>query len=80
MFTLSHSTFKTGMWPERRDKMPLYNTHCNNCEKDATRKLSYQEYELAKDGTIPCECGGTTKIVFDPSSVSFTLKDGESGG
>lgn len=60
----------------------LYQTHCQNCSKDTTRKLSFQEYDQVKDGSmsLSCACGGAAHIVFDPSQVSFVLKDGESGG
>lgn len=29
---------------------------------------------------LECRCGGRPELEFDPGSVSFTLRDGESGG
>ena len=62
--------------------MPMYQTHCQSCSKDSPRKLSFQEYDQVKDGAKPltCDCGGSVALVFDPSAVSFVMKDGESGG
>lgn len=62
--------------------MPLYNTHCDACSRDSTRKLSFAEYDQVAQGarSLTCECGGAEALVFDPSAVSFVLKDGESGG
>lgn len=62
--------------------MPLYNTHCAACSKDDTRKLSFQEYDRVSEGTVAleCECGGHSELMFDPSAVSFVMKDGAAGG
>jgi hypothetical protein len=62
--------------------MPLYNTHCVACAKDDIRRLSFAEYDQISNGTVPleCECGGGLELVFDPSAVSFVLRDGEAGG
>lgn len=62
--------------------MPIYNTHCPACSKDTTQRLSFQEFDQVVSGTVSlsCDCGGSPALVFDPSAVSFVLKDGESGG
>lgn len=62
--------------------MPMYATQCSACQKASDRKLSFQQYDALKSGTekLACECGGQATLVFDPSAVSFVLKDGESGG
>jgi hypothetical protein len=62
--------------------MPMYDTQCPTCTKQDTRKLSFQDYENVTAGamTLECSCGGKPELVFDPSDVSFVLKDGESGG
>jgi hypothetical protein len=70
------------MW-EKRDKMPIYNTVCPECGTQAPRKITYGEYDHVVKGEqslAACLCGGFPAIVFDPSTVSFVLKDGESGG
>ena len=60
--------------------MPMYQTRCAGCQTTSTMRVNYSDYEtVSKDG-IPCVCGGAYSIVFDPSAVSFVLKDGESGG
>ena len=62
--------------------MPLYDTQCSACLKRETRKLSFQQYEEVASGasSLGCSCGGKPELIFDPSAVSFVLKDGESGG
>ncbi len=62
--------------------MPVYNTHCAGCSKDDTRKLSFREYDQVTEGNVAldCECGGHPELTFDPSAVSFVLRDGQSGG
>lgn len=44
--------------------------------------MSFEQYGLSKEGQyhLDCSCGGVAEVVFDPSAVSFVLKDGESGG
>jgi hypothetical protein len=61
--------------------MPLYDTRCAICLEHETRKLSFQQYDEVTSGavTLNCHCGGQRALVFEPS-VSFVLKDGESGG
>lgn len=62
--------------------MPLYDTQCWSCQNRETRKLSFQQYEEVISGarSLACSCGGRPELVFDPSAVSFVLKDGEAGG
>ena len=65
--------------------MPMYSTQCSTCQQTATRKLSFQDYNAVQAGTntLACldqVCKGSAALVFDPSAVSFVLKDGESGG
>jgi len=62
--------------------MPVYDTQCKTCQKHETRKLSFEQYEEVKSGSVAlaCACGGKPDLVFDPSAVSFVLKDGEAGG
>jgi hypothetical protein len=62
--------------------MPLYTTKCKRCGVHHTIKLSFQEYDLVQAGTkdLACACGGAKSLIFDPITVSFILRDGESGG
>lgn len=65
--------------------MPLYSVKCQVCEKTGSARLSFAEYDQAKEGTfqVTCpdpECEGWAEIVFNPGDVAFVLKDGESGG
>jgi hypothetical protein len=62
--------------------MPLYDTQCSTCQKQEIRKLSFEQYEGVSSGTVvlACACGGKPDLVFEPSAVSFVLKDGEAGG
>lgn len=62
--------------------MPVYSTQCQSCQATQDRKLTYQEYDEVKAGTrtLPCSCGGSLSLGFDPSKVAFVLKDGPSGG
>jgi len=63
--------------------MPMYRTQCAKCQKVEERRLTFQQYDAVKAGTtLTCsgECGGQVGLVFDPTDVSFVLKDGESGG
>jgi hypothetical protein len=47
-------------------------------------RLSFSDYDDVRNGEKNLLCnsceGGKCQIVFDPSSVQFVLKDGESGG
>lgn len=60
--------------------MPMYQTRCSGCETTSTMRVNFSEYDAVSKEGIPCICGGASTIVFDPSAVSFVLKDGESGG
>jgi hypothetical protein len=63
--------------------MPQYTTQCHVCEKQGSQRLTFAEYDEAKDGKrdVTCpHCGGWASIVFDPGNVTFVLKDGASGG
>ncbi len=62
--------------------MPTYNTQCNTCQATSECKLSFRDHDDVREGRklLACSCGGELCIVFQPSDVSFVLKDGESGG
>lgn len=65
--------------------MPTYKTQCQTCQTVTDRRLSYQDYDAVKSGSnkLTCEnlaCLGPVALQFDPSAVSFVLKDGVSGG
>lgn len=62
--------------------MPTYSTLCKSCETVADKRLSFHDYEAVKTGKLPlkCSCGGSVQLEFSPETVSFILKDGESGG
>lgn len=63
--------------------MPTYATKCEKCENAHNLRLSFADYDAVKLGTKLLECGGCggkVSLVFDPGSVNFVLKDGESGG
>lgn len=62
--------------------MPVYDTRCEGCEATTARKLSYAEYDEVSTGRVRmgCSCGGRLELVFEPSAVSFVLRDGEAGG
>jgi len=61
--------------------MPVYTFEC----PDGTRfshRLSITEYKAIRDGdkVLLDDDNNELRLVFDPGSVSFTLKDGETGG
>ena len=61
----------------------MYATACQKCQKQAQVKLSFTDYDAVKLGTstLACaDCEGAVTLVFDPGSVNFILRDGESGG
>jgi len=62
--------------------MPVYNTRCAACQEASSRRLTFQQYDEVQSGALQldCSCGGKVELMFDPSAVSFVLKDGESGG
>ena len=63
--------------------MPIYNTQCRGCQKTSEIRLTFSDYDGVRLGTkiLGCaSCSETVEIVFNPSDVSFILRDGESGG
>jgi hypothetical protein len=62
--------------------MPRYSTQCQACQKQETRKLTFEQYDLVKKGQfhLDCICGGQVELLFDPIGVDFILSDGPSGG
>ena len=62
--------------------MPTYSSKCQGCGTAAAVRLTFAEYDEVKAGikTLPCTCGGSALIEFNPGEVEFVLKDGESGG
>lgn len=62
--------------------MPQYSVRCETCGESTTVRLTFRAYDAVKTGaeSVACACGGTSRLEFDPSSVSFSLKDGASGG
>lgn len=64
--------------------MPTYTVQCQTCQAHGDIRLSFQDYDGIQSGdkNLVCnECeNGQCQIVFDPSTVQFVLKDGESGG
>lgn len=63
--------------------MPTYVTQCKDCKNSGDVRLSFSDYDSIKTGgsNLICNgCGGHCEIQFDPSSVSFVLRDGPSGG
>jgi len=63
--------------------MPLYQTQCQKCKNAGDVRMSFADYDSIKAGEkcLVCNgCAGKCEILFDPSSVQFVLKDGESGG
>lgn len=63
--------------------MPLYTIVCEACSVSGDIRLSFADYDAVKadEQKLVCNaCEGKCGIVFDPSSVQFILKDGESGG
>lgn len=47
-----------------------------------TKRLSFADYDAVQSGekVLTTESGQTLELVFDPGTVGFVLKDGESGG
>lgn len=63
--------------------MPTYQTQCQKCGDAGDLRLSFTDYDAIKSGVsnLVCNtCSGPCALLFDPSSVQFILKDGESGG
>lgn len=63
--------------------MPTYSLACLECGHTEDRRLSFSDYDKVKAGesTITCpQCTEVMQISFQPSHVTFVLKDGPSGG
>lgn len=63
--------------------MATYQVQCQKCGEAGDLRLTFKDYDAIKDGSsqLACNsCTGTCAILFDPSSVQFVMKDGESGG
>jgi hypothetical protein len=62
--------------------MPTYTTHCQNCGDSGDLRLSFIDYDDIQRGDkkLVCnQCDHSCEILFDPSSVQFVMKDGETG-
>jgi len=63
--------------------MPTYAVECQDCGSAYDQRLSFTQYDEVKTAKslLPCKsCNGNAQIAFKPGSVSFVMKDGESGG
>lgn len=62
--------------------MPMYTFKRPTDGAITTRKLSFDEYELLKQGTIHIadDDGVVLELIFNPGTMNFSLKDGPSGG
>lgn len=63
--------------------MPLYSTRCTACREERDVRLSFAQYDEAREGkrTLACKsCGEVAEIQFAPGNLGFTFRDGESGG
>jgi hypothetical protein len=61
--------------------MPTY-TFKNAAGETTAKRLTFQEFAEVRAGTrvVADDAGQPLELVFDPGSVRFLLKDGESGG
>ena len=61
--------------------MPIYTFRCPSGEI-LRRRMSIADYEAIKEGekTLLDENDEELELLFDPGTVGFVLKDGESGG
>jgi hypothetical protein len=61
--------------------MPVYTFECPDGTR-FTHRLSIAEFKAIRDGeaVLLDEDDNDLRLVFDPGKISFTLKDGESGG
>lgn len=57
--------------------MPTYSVACKGCGKVGERKLTFSEMS---DFSEACTCGSSIVVMFAPSAMNFTLRDGPSGG
>lgn len=65
--------------------MPNYSVQCEGgCEGVHEARLTFEQYDATKKGEtgLLCpKCGeAPAKLVFNPGSVNFILREGESGG
>ena len=62
--------------------MPTYTFTREDDGKAVKKRFTFAEYKKIKDGTttVVDEDGTPLLLEFNPGSVKFTLKDGESGG
>jgi len=63
--------------------MPIYVTQCEKCGDSGDLRLSFSTYDDIQKGSkqlVCTQCEGACKILFDPSTVQFIMRDGESGG
>ncbi len=62
--------------------MPTYTVRNTQSGELLSKRLRFSEYEAIKSGSthLETEDGVVLELVFDPGSVGFVLKDGESGG
>ena len=63
--------------------MPTYSLACLECGHTEDRRLTYTEYDKIKAGETSLTCPQCTEamgINFQPTAVTFVLKDGPSGG
>lgn len=63
--------------------MPHYATKCTGCAKDAVVNLTFTTYKSVKEGLSTLECASChqpVELVFQPSALNVSFKDGPSGG
>ena len=63
--------------------MPTYAVECHECGHSEDRRLSFTEYDQAKQGLValPCpKCTCQMVLGFSPGTIGLVLKDGPSGG
>ena len=65
--------------------MPVYEFRCESAESPHSFDLPltfsrFEAVEKGEEGVLCAECGEPARPVFNPQSVAFSLKEGESGG
>jgi predicted nucleic acid-binding Zn ribbon protein len=63
--------------------MPTYSLACLECGHTEDRRLAFTDYDKVKAGETILTCPKCTEVMqigFQPSHVTFVLKDGPSGG
>lgn len=63
--------------------MPTYQIECVGCGETRPQRMNFAEYAQVKTGAkeLGCPtCGGVSRVVFAPGSVTFSLREGPSGG